>query len=124
MAARVTAAEVREILPESQLTDVQVSAFISGATVLVDSAIGSSSELSDDLKKEIERWLTAHMIATTVERMAVREGAGGASITYTGQFGSELSASPYGQMVITLDSTGRMASLGGKAASIYAVTSF
>ena len=122
--ARVTIAEVQSILPTNSLTDAVVTSFITGATALVDSAIGDSTELSTDLKKEIERWLTAHMISGTLERMAESEGAGGASIKYTGTYGQNLASTPYGQMVLTLDTTGKMASLGKKTASMYAVTSF
>ena len=122
--ARVTVAEVQAILPSNSLTDAVVDAFILGATTLVDSAIGDSTELSTALKKEIERWLTAHMLTGTLERMAESEGAGGANIKYTGAYGQNLASTPYGQMVLTLDTTGKMASLGKKTASMYAVTSF
>ena len=64
------------------------------------------------------------MIASTRERMAKSEAAGGASITYLGEAGKALESTPYGQMVLTLDTTGAMASLGLKKASIYAVKSF
>lgn len=124
MAARVTVAEVQSILPSNSITDAVITSFISGATALVDSVLGSSTEVSTDLKKEIERWLTAHMVSSTLERQAKTEGAGGASITYTGEFGSNLSSTSYGQMVLALDPTGKMAGLGKKGASMYAVTSF
>lgn len=122
--ARTTATEVKQILDDSALTDAEVDAFISGATALVDEVLGDDTDLGDTLKEEIERWLTAHMISTTRERLALEEGAGGAKIRYTGDYGRNLSSSPYGQMVLTLDSTGKMATLGGKAVSITAVTSF
>ena len=123
MAARVTATEVKEIISTS-LSDAIVNAYIAAATAMVDEVVGDSTALGDDLKKEIERWLAAHMIATTRERMGAEEGAGGAYIKYTGEYGQNLSSSPYGQMVLTLDSTGYFASLGRKAATITAIESF
>ncbi len=119
----VTATEVKAILDNSQLLDATVDSFIIGADALVISALGSSS-LSAALIKEIERYLTAHLISITVERMASKEGAGGANITYTGMFGQGLEASAYGQMVKVLDTTGRMALLAGKSAKIYAVKGY
>lgn len=122
--ARVTVGEVKEILDDCNLTDPVIEAFIKGANVLVTKAFEDDTTLGEDLKKEIERWMTAHMIASTVERMAKKEGAGGASIEYTGQFGENLSSTPYGQTVLILDTTGLMSSLGGKTASITAIKSF
>ena len=122
MAARVTATEVKAILDTSELTDATVDSFILGANALVNSVFGETDVTA--LTKEIERWLTAHLIATTVERMAEREGAGGASITYTGKYGQNLSSSPYGQMVLTLDTSNQMAGLGKQNASVFAVPSF
>lgn len=122
MAARVTVAEVKAILDASELTDPVIDSFILGAHALVNSVFGDTDVTA--LTKEIERWLTAHLIATTVERMAEKEGAGGASITYTGKYGENLSSSPYGQMVLTLDQSGKMVGLGKQNASIFAVPSF
>jgi hypothetical protein len=122
MTARVTATEVKAILDASELTDATVDSFIFGANALVNSVFGDTDVT--DLTKEIERWFTAHLIATTVERMAEREGVGGASITYTGKYGMNLSSSPYGQMVLTLDTSNLMAGLGNRNASVFAVPSF
>lgn len=122
--ARTTATKVKEILDNSALSDAIVNAYITGANELVTEVLGSDTTISDALKEEIERWLTAHMISVTRERMAKREGAGGAEIEYTGEYGEGLKSSPYGQMVLTLDSTGKMAALSGQRARITAITSF
>ena len=102
------------------LTDSEIQAYITDANVLVNDLL-TNSGLSTGLLKAIEKWLTAHMIASTRMRMAAREGAGGASITYTGTFGEGLKSTPYGQHVIALDTTGAFASLALKRASITAV---
>ena len=122
MTARVTPEEVIAIMENQDLDEDVVASFILGANALVNSVFGDTDATA--LTKEIERWLTAHLIATTVERMAEREGAGGASITYTGKYGENLSSSPYGQMVLTLDQSGKMVGLGKQNASIFAVPSF
>jgi len=115
---RVTATEVKAILDDSLLTDPQIDVYISSANVMVNKVLGT--EVTDILK-EIERWLTAHMITITRERQAKKEGAGGASIEYTGNYGEGLKQTSYGQMVLNLDSSGSFAALGGNAAYTFAI---
>jgi predicted double-glycine peptidase len=115
--ARVTAAEVKEII-NSSLTELQVVPYITSANVYVTDRLGAST-LSAATLKEIERWFTAHMIAITRERVAKSEEAGGARIEYIGQFGEGLKSTPYGQMCISLDTTGLLAQEGKKKISMY-----
>jgi len=121
MAARVTPTDVKAILDDSELSSGQILPYITSANALVNSVLGTGTT---DILKEIERWFTAHMIACTRERMALKEGAGGASITYTGKYEEGLKSTPYGQMVLTLDTTGLMAAQDGRrTATIYAIKS-
>ena len=122
MVYRTTAADVKIII-DTSLADPDIESIIKTANVLVSAELGSAG-LGEDLLTEIERYLTAHLIASTRERMAKKEGAGGASIEYAGAFGAGLDATPYGQTVKALDTSGRMSSLSGKRASMYAVKSF
>jgi len=117
--ARTTAAEVKMII-DTSLADATVDSYITGANLLVTEVLGSTS-LPAELLEEIERWLTAHNIAMTRERMAKKEGAGGASIEYVGQSGMGLQATSYGQMVMTLDTSGKMTALARKPIKFYAV---
>lgn len=121
MAARTTIAEVKDILDDTELTDSVITAYITSASTMVDTVLGTGTS---DILKEIERWLAAHMISSTRERMALKEGAGGASITYTGTFGESLNGTSYGQMVLALDTTGAFAALTRRSVKIIAVTSF
>lgn len=118
--ARVTAAEVKEIINTS-LSELQVSPYITSANVYVTDRLGTSTLAAATLK-EIERWFTAHMIATTRERVAKSEEAGGARIEYIGQFGEGLKSTPYGQMCISLDTTGLLAQEGKKKISMYVLS--
>lgn len=120
---RTTAVEVLAIMDEVTLESSIVDKYITGANALVNQIL-SNSGLGDSLLTEIEKWLSAHMIASTRERAAKKEGAGGAFIEYTGVYGEGLKSTAYGQMVLTLDSSGAMASLSGKAAKIKAIKSF
>ena len=123
MASRVTAEEVKAILNDTELTDDIIDTYISSANVFVNQVLVSTS-LSSDVLKEIERWLTAHMIVISRERLTKEEGAGGAKVVYMGEVGKGLEATPYGQMVLELDTTGKMASLASKPAWIKAIRSF
>ena len=122
---RTTATEVKEII-ETELTDPTVEAYIISANLLVTAVLGSDTILSEDHKTEIERWLTAHLISATRERQAASEEAGGAKIKYEGSTSEGLKATMYGQQVLALDITGKMAAYTGarRMASLTAVTSF
>ena len=120
--ARVTATEVKEII-ETSLTDAIVDAHIAAATALVDKTLSGES-LGAALEKEIERWLTAHLLAVGRERQAKKEEAGGAKIEYTGQYGLGLESTSYGQQVLALDTSGKMASLSGKRVEFNVIESF
>jgi hypothetical protein len=120
--ARTTAAEVKEIIKTS-LSEAEVLPYVTSANILITQALGSSG-LGTDVMKEIERWVAAHMLASTKTRQATDEKAGTASVKYSGQYGANLSSTTYGQMALTLDATGALAALGGRAMEIYAVPSF
>lgn len=123
MAARVTANDVRAILNETELSDAIIETYISSANVLVDQVLSYTS-LSANVLREIERWLTAHMIVLSRERLTREEGAGGAKVVYMGVDGKGLEATPYGQMVLELDTTGKLAALASKHAWIKTIRSF
>jgi hypothetical protein len=117
--ARVTAEEVQAIM-DTDLTEAKITGYIDSVTIIVDGLFNSVS-ISDPLLKEIERWLTAHAIAISSERQAREEGAGGAYIKYAGMTGIGLKATSYGQMAISIDTTGTLLGSMGKAASIYVI---
>lgn len=124
MAARVTVSEVKEIMDSCTVTDAIVNTFIGAATELVDTAFENDTTTSTTLLKEIERWLTAHMLASTLSKTTSDEKLGDASVKYTGQWGKKLESTPYGHMVLILDVTGKMANSGKMGASIFAVPEF
>jgi hypothetical protein len=111
--ARVTAEEVRAII-ETTATETQMQEYIFSAEVFIDSVFAGSS-LSNNLMKEIERWITAHLIASSRDRQATEEGAGGAYVKY-GSAGKKdrLYSTTYGQQAILLDPTGILDELSSK----------
>ena len=119
--ARVTATEVRVIITTS-LLDAAIEAYIDIANSMVTNTV--TCGLAAAVLKEIERWLSAHLISITQERVGIKERLGEAEITYAGKFGEGLKATSYGQMVLQLDTCGSFAKLGTKTISITAITSF
>ena len=120
--ARTTEAEVLAIM-DNELIDSQVTPFMTAANLLITKAF-SDGNTSDELLEEIEKWLTAHMIASTIAKTTATEELGDAKVKYTGYWGKKLEATPYGQMVQVLDTEGLMGNLGKAGASMYAITSF
>jgi len=124
MSVRVQAIDVKAIMDNCTLDDNVVDTFVVGASAIVDNVFATNTTLGAAMLKEIERWLAAHMIASTIQRTASDEKVGDASMKYTGQWGKKLESTSYGQMVLSLDTTGLISRAGKQAASIRAVESF
>jgi len=121
MAVRVTATEVKAIITTS-LTDPGIETYIAIANPMVTNTV--TCGLAAATLKEIERWLTAHLISITKERATTEEKLGEATVKYAGVYGEGLKATSYGQMVLTLDTCGGFSNLGKKSAGIKSITSF
>lgn len=124
MAIRVTNAEVLEIMDNCTVSTTIIDNMIKAASAVVDKVFANDSTMDDTLLKEVERWLTAHMIACTLSRTTAKERLGDAEVSYTGEWGKMLESTPYGQMVKTLDVTGKMSNIGKRGASMYVIPQF
>lgn len=123
--ARTTATDVKQIMDNCSLSDAVIDAYIVAANALVTEVLGDDGTLSSTLKEEIEKWLTAHMVASTRWRTATEEKVGDVSVKYAGKFGENLLSTPYGQMVQQLDVTGKLSSdVGKKVAYLHATKQF
>lgn len=105
--ARITATDVRTILPPSTiLTDPQINVAILAANCTVDQiAAGCGSDLTVACLKEVERYLAAHYAAATENTLTLKsekDPCGGGSATYGFQFGEGVKGTPFGQMANTL----------------------
>lgn len=119
--ARVTVDEVKEIMEDSTIPEYKITPMITAAEEVITTVYADDTSIGATLLKEIERWFVAHMVASTLQRSITEEGIGDARIKFAGKFGEGLKATPYGQMVLTLDTTGKMAKSGKSVAGIYAV---
>jgi len=125
MAIRTTIEDVLNIMDSDLvISSSQGTAMIKAASLAIDKIFEDDTEVTEEQLTELECWLTAHMIASTLARMAAKEKIGEAEITYTGKWGDLLKSTPYGQMVLLLDTTGKIANAGKMRASMYAIPNF
>ena len=130
MAFRTSATEVKQINDGCTLSDPIVDAYITAANLVITEVFSNDTTTSTAILAEIERWYAAHIIASTVWRAPAREKVGdaeieyGSKVEYVGEGYDRLSATTYGQTAMQLDPTGKMNSIGKRAATIYAIKSF
>lgn len=104
---RTSASEVKEIMPRLPST-FNIGPFITAATIKVD-WVAEDNLLTDNELKELERQLTAHMVALInpeVRRLSMPDGV--SKDFNVGQMGKGLEATTYGQIVLMLDRTGKL----------------
>jgi hypothetical protein len=120
MANRTTATAVKVIL-DTDLTDAQITAFITTANALVDDQLLNKG-LSSTILTEIEKWLAAHLASIRDQRVS-RESIGDEySATYQGKTDMGLEATLYGQTALALDTTGTLRSTKLKVADFEVYT--
>jgi hypothetical protein len=121
--ARVTPTEVKEIMDNCEVLDSIVVSIIDTANAFVTDTFFDDQSLSATRLKDIEKWLTAHMIASSLERQTSQEKVGDGEVTYSGKWADGIKSTTYGQMVLFLDTTGKIANSGKQGASIKAIKS-
>lgn len=92
----------------TKLEDVHIQTLIEMATRQTNQLLDGKG-LSDAVLSDIVTWLTAHYIAIGHERQTEEERVDDVWVVHQGQFGEGLHSTTYGQMVLTLDSTGSFA---------------
>lgn len=108
MAQRVADADIQAIRPTTQDT----VPFIQAASLFVDAYIGQAG-WSLPVATELERWLTAHLMAVADGAGLAERRIGDTTIRYhTPKVGLGLDATLYGQQVLLLDTTGTLAGAG------------
>lgn len=123
--ARVTAAEVRVILPaDTTLTDPQIDAAILAANSMVNRiAAGCADDLTEDDLKQVELYLSAHFAAATENTLTLSsetDPCSGGKAVYGFQFGEGVKGTPFGQMANTL-SGGCLAEFDKQPANLFSI---
>lgn len=122
--ARTTATEVKAIMDNCTLSDTIIDAYITAANAVVTDVLGDDTDIGSTLLDEIEKWYSAHLVASTTHRQTAEEQLGDAKVKYAGQYGKGLEFTSYGQVVLQLDTTGKMSALGKRGAKIRAINQF
>lgn len=105
--ARITVDELKEIF-ETAMSDAQLAAFVNTATLVVTEEL-TGQGLSAGRLKQIELYLSAHYAHTNDPRFQTENTAGEHSYTAQGKTDMGLNATFYGQQVLMLDTTGKLA---------------
>jgi len=118
--ARVTDEEVKSIISLNVLTDT--TPFIGTAHVFVNEYLLSSGQ-SEDVLKEIEKYIAAHLVALHPdERQLESQKIGEAEDKYSGDFGKLLDFTQYGQFAKSLDASGILVNIGKTKAAISVIS--
>ncbi|MGB4239664.1 MAG: hypothetical protein WBJ87_08680 [Candidatus Hydrothermia bacterium] len=124
MANRVTASDVKDIMDNCTVDDTIIESLITSANALINKVFEDDVDITETILTEIERYLTAHFIASGIQRSTSVERIGDAEVRYTGTYGDLLRSTPYGQTVLILDFTGKISKLGRSKISMYAIPQF
>jgi len=117
----VTADDVEQLLPETKLSEADLSAFIEPASRMYDDLV-SGYDVDPDVRDDVVERLAAHLIATGPERQLSSASESGGNVSFEGETGEGLRASTHGQIAITLDPTGQLASRDNPGASVRSPT--
>lgn len=110
---RVFEEQVRVVTGDGDAIDA--SQAIETASLIVDEELGSSA-LSEARLTQIELYLAAHFLSlTTTAGSLAAETLGDASERYHNIYAAGMRSTRFGQQVIMLDTTGRMAELAASA---------
>jgi hypothetical protein len=114
---RTTADDVKAIFD----TDINLTPFLALASMMIADSIGTDSGMSEERLTEIEKWLTAHL-ACAKDPRATSEGISGVTTSYqTPRGGEGLSSTFYGQQVLLLDTSCRLANANKPKALIESI---
>jgi hypothetical protein len=109
--------KVKAIMVGTTLKSSQLTPFVEAANrAVTDHCSGKS--YSDELLEQIECWLAAHLVSSTIEPAVAAEAKGSGKVTYHGKTGMGLDSTAYGQHVKILDTAGGLQDEGGSEATI------
>ena len=124
MSIRVTATEVKDIMDNCTVDDSIVTIYIGVASTIIDELFATDTTTPAVILKEIERFYSAHLIASALDRVTLEEKIGDAAVIYSARMGKGFEATPYGQALLQIDISGKMANIGKRSATITAVKQF
>lgn len=119
MALRTDLNLVKAVI-DTALEDKDLLQLMNQANVIVTRKLGSQGLVSGVLK-DIETWLTAHLIAIGKERQLEEEHVGDIELHYKKNPDGFLQQTTFGQTVLFLDTSGELARSGKAKVKIKAI---
>lgn len=120
MANRVTNDEVNDLIDAG---DKDLTPFIETANSVVTDELGSS-DLSVERLKKIELWLSAFYTALTIEKGGLRsKTVDDVKEVYATLSGKGFGSNRYGDVAMSLDTTGILRSMGSRGPARFTVMS-
>lgn len=101
-----TAARVKAVIAVDEEVDVEM--FITDAHTLMANVIGTAVTDTATLET-VERYLTAHMLASTLAPLTASEGAGPVNESYQYKLGEGLASTTHGRLAMQMDPSGKLA---------------
>ncbi len=112
---RITDADVEQIYDVD--SSIDLTAFITAGHIIVEKNLLGKG-IDEDCLFEIERWLSAHMVAiSNIAPITARERAGSVEEAFQYKLGLNLQVTMYGQQAIMLDPTGTLFKLSKKGSA-------
>jgi hypothetical protein len=125
MAVLATVDDVEDLMQDSSLSDSYVTSILTTVDHILSKVYEYyTGTIGTALLTDIQKYYAAHIIASTTQRMGAEEQVGEARIKYIGKWGVGFESTPYGQILLALDTSGLIAKSALRTASIYVVKSF
>lgn len=106
---------------ETQMSDEDITSFITLATTLVSETV-TETTLSANRLDLITRYLAAHLIAVSDDELrAASKKIGNTQYNFNELLGMGLKSTRYGQMALLLDTSGSLSSISPVQASLKAL---
>lgn len=119
MSFRTTAIAVKGVI-DTTLESDEIEVYIGHANLIV-TRVTAEESLSAELLKQIETYLSAHLIAIGKERQPLEERVGDIWLVYQESPSGFLESTTYGRMVLFLDTSGVFQKSSMKKVSIKAI---
>jgi len=121
MAVRTSLADVQKIVPDTLDATITAALIVTANQIINDNLLNEN--LSAALLLQIETFLTAHLLYSTVFRQTESKKVGDAADKYA-TLGKGLESTTYGSIVKQLDTSGILGNIGKSKMVIEAIPSF
>ena len=119
---RANVSDVKQIVT-TDTVDAKILVHIKTASAFVDQVFAGDTTLSEDVLKEIERYIAAHFLTVTEPEHGglVEHEIGATRARFPDNLGKFLEGTRYGQQALLLDVTGKLSGAGAARAQFRAV---